>query len=264
MEGERDPLCVWSKCLENCFSIRLPSILQCTTGFYYYNYYTGVGENSSFIYRAIQLLRLQSQMKDQIGYSNHSSRNHSPLSQTPIGSPGTMRNLSMRRTWFPSGSLSALDQFQPISNLSRENSHDSSSEIESNQKICDVIFEGNGGSSNNSNRRQIQIPKRYHTRTPSYSSSINCESDSAESLRSSRSSLRSSTNDLLLTPDTCVGKQAFGSQSSTESQVPVVAPGQSWYVSVTDDNNINNEEKKLKPKPVLSVKKKNTQQSQRK
>jgi len=203
------------------------------------------------------LLRLQSQMKDQIAYSNHSSRNHSPSCQTPIGSPGTMRRLSMRRTWFPSESLSALDQFQPTSNLSRENSQNSSSENESNQRICDVILEGPDGFINNSSRRHIPIPRNYHARNSSYSSSINYESDS-ESLSSSRSSLRSSTNDLLLTSDTCVGKpQSFGQQNSTDNHTTTVAPGQSWYISVTDNNNNNSE--KLKPKPFLSERKKNSE-----
>jgi len=204
------------------------------------------------------LLRLQSQMKDQIAYSNHSSRNHSPSCQTPIGSPGTMRRLSMRRTWFPSESLSALDQFQPTSNLSRENSQNSSSENESNQRICDVILEGPDGFINNSSRRHIPIPRNYHARNSSCSSSINYESDSAESLSSSRSSLRSSTNDLLLTSDTCVGKpQSFGQQNSTDNHTTTVAPGQSWYISVTDNNNNNSE--KLKPKPFLSERKKNSE-----
>ena len=155
-------------------------------------------------------MHLQSASRELI-YSNHSSRNHTPLTQTPTGSPNTARKLSIRRTWFPPEV--SFDKFKP-----QEDSQNSSgNESSNNSKICDLLTES-------SNKLQTRIPKKNflrHRRQQSLSSN-NGESDSNESLCSSLSSLRSSTHNLL-TPDS-EGPNPFGRI--------VPPPNDSWYIPV--------------------------------
>ncbi|XP_066919771.1 putative leucine-rich repeat-containing protein DDB_G0290503 [Clytia hemisphaerica] len=160
--------------------------------------------------RTIQHLHLQSASRELI-YSNQSSRNHTPLTQTPTGSPNTARKLSIRRTWFPPEV--SFDQFKPT----EDSQNSSGNESCNNSKICDLLTEGN-------NKLQTRIPKKNflrHRRQHSVSSN-NGESDSNESLCSSLSSLRSSTHNLL-TPDS-EGPNPFGRI--------VPSPNDSWYVPV--------------------------------
>ena len=108
--------------------------------------------------------------------SAHSSRNNTPLTQTPVGSPNTIRQNSLRRTWFPPDVVSSFDQFKPSNNtkmsnrcLSRENSHNSSSENEAtsfqNSKVCDILVE-------HSSPQQQQQQQQQH-RTMNYRISDN-------------------------------------------------------------------------------------------
>ena len=209
-------------------------------------------------FRSIHQIQLQSQNRDLIyNTSNHSSRIQSPLTQTPVGSPNTIRKLAKRRAWFPPEV--SFEKFKPEDDsndddviMSRENSL-SENETFNNSKVCDILIEH---SSPCGQRKRNTIPDNRniipdgrnivshnprHRRQQSLNSSYNGESDSTSydsdafycySRSSKSSSLRSSTSNLLLTPDYEVPTNpfVFGATQQQQQQQQQLTASETWYI----------------------------------